>query len=141
MGSSSAAAIEPRAASLVATGVARGLAIFLGGFVALNLACGELFDASDWIVAATRGAFGLGLVLASLLFAWGVAPGFFRGAKRFLVIAAAIGFSLACSLDSLAAMSAFESGRATPWLPLPLSTFFALAGVAIAFVSNRRTPD
>ena len=133
VGARDAAAAASGGAGLVALAVARGLAVFSGGFTLLAV-LGELrtpgFDANVWWIdmRPLPGALSqTALALASLLLlAFAVRPA--AGAARRAATAAAV-FALAAAAvyDCGLYYAAWSDGSIEPWSPVPLSLLIALS--------------
>tara|TARA_R110002126_G_scaffold41590_17_gene120937 strand:- start:55 stop:1047 length:993 start_codon:yes stop_codon:yes gene_type:complete len=128
-------------------GVARGTALFLGGFLAVNGLLGLVgviglvrpgFDAGGLVVSTP---FGLGLRIAfgALLFLWGLTPkAFDRASLRFVPCLAAAGLASIALLDARTTWLVFQAGDVTPRFPVPLSLGWALLGFGLAWMARPR---
>jgi vancomycin permeability regulator SanA len=133
MGARSAAAAASGGAGLVALSIARGLALFTGGFTLLAL-LGELrtpgFDANVWWIdlrplpaALSQAALALASVLL-LAFAARPAAG---AARRAATAVAVFTLAVAAVYDCGLYYAAWSGGSIEPWSPVPLSLPIALA--------------
>lgn len=141
-----AASRVARFPGVVASGVVRGLALFISAFTFVAL-FGELhtpsLDATIWwidlrplpevlaqlVLAAT----------ASLLFAFAVRPAMGRLRRRATASAAFV-LAAGALYDCVRFYAAWADGAIAPWTPLPLSLFIALGLAFVGVVALRRVP-
>ncbi len=115
------------------TGIARGLALFLGLFTLMNIAASTYFDANLWWIdlwpLPARVAIAVYIAFAAGMIAF--ACGRREGRAMALVM---LIFAIANTLHYYALL---RRGEIHTTMPVPLSLFIALALIAIAFVERR----
>jgi vancomycin permeability regulator SanA len=129
-------------------GSARGSALFVGGFLAVNGLLGLVgviglirpgFDAGGLVVSTPAGS-GLRIALGLVLLLWGLMPRTLEAPRlRLLPCAAASGLGVIALLDARAAWSVFQSGAVTPRFPIPLSVGWALLCFTLAWLARPRS--
>ena len=125
------------------TSVARGLALFLGGFTLLNLAGDSRFAGASanswWISVPLLPPLASKVFLALLgvvLLAYAAAPGV--GVQRRVIAAALLGAAvLAAVSNSIGFYLMLAKGKIVSTVPVPLSVFIAVSLAAIAIAHFR----